>query len=328
MGRTDGVVEIPLRRLGSQAPTISVIGYGAWEAGSTEWGAAPPDAQVVQAMITAFETGVTWIDTAEIYGSGRSEELVAKAIKTWPDIKIFTKVASAPRGSGYRPGDVRRAAEASLRRLGRDVIDLYQLHWLDETDTRLEETWSAMAALVDAGLVRWIGVSNFTQAAMERCERIRHVDSLQPHLSMLWQERLPLLSFSSRNGTGVIAYGPLAFGLLTGTITRRTRFPQGDWRSGSRGLRAYDQLFAPHRLDRNLEVVERLKPIADRLGTSLAKLALAWVLHQPGVTGVIAGSRAPDHVRENASVGSVRLDPSVLAEIGSVLELRGELTHQ
>src|SRR5919108_181578 len=103
MGRANGVVEIPLRRLGSQAPTISVIGYGAWEAGSTEWGAAPPDAQVVQAMITAFETGVTWIDTAEIYGSGRSEELVAKAIKTWPDIKIFTKVASAPRGSGYRP---------------------------------------------------------------------------------------------------------------------------------------------------------------------------------------------------------------------------------
>jgi aryl-alcohol dehydrogenase-like predicted oxidoreductase len=328
MESSDDVVEMPLRRLGSRGPTISVVGYGAWEAGSTEWGAAPPDDHVVRAMITAFETGVTWIDTAEIYGSGRSEEMVAKAAKGWPDIKIFTKVASAPRGTGYRSNEVRHAAEASLRRLGRDVIDLYQLHWLDETDAPLEETWTAMAALVDAGLVRWIGVSNFAEEAIERCERIRHVDSLQPHLSMLWQERLSLVSFSKRNGIGVIAYGPLAFGLLTGTVTRRTRFPPDDWRSGSRGLRAYEQLFVSERLVRNLEVVERLKPIASRLGTSLAKLALAWVLHQPGVTGVIAGSRAPDHVRENASVGSVRLEPSDLVEIGSVLELRGELTHR
>jgi aryl-alcohol dehydrogenase-like predicted oxidoreductase len=185
-----------------------------------------------------------------------------------------------------------------------------------------------MAALVDAGLVRWIGVSNFTEEAIERCEQVRHVDSLQPHLSMLWQERRPLVSFSNRNGTGVLAYGPLAFGLLTGTITRQTRFPQDDWRSGSRGLRAYEQLFVSERLDRNLEVVERLKPIARRLGTSLARLALAWVLHQPGVTGAIAGSRSPDHVRENASVGSVRLEPADLVEIGSVLELRGEVTHR
>jgi aryl-alcohol dehydrogenase-like predicted oxidoreductase len=323
-----GVAEMPLRRLGSLGPAISVVGYGAWEAGSTEWGAAPPDEHVVRAMITAFETGVTWIDTAEIYGSGRSEELVAKAIEGWPDVKVFTKVASAPRGTGYRPTEVRRAAEASLRRLGRDVIDLYQLHWLDERDARLEETWTAMAALVDAGLVRWIGVSNFTEEAIERCEQVRHVDSSQPHLSMLWQERLPLVSFSKRNGTGVLAYGPLAFGLLTGTITRQTRFPRDDWRSGSRGLRAYEQLFLSERLDRNLEVVERLKPIARRLGTSLARLALAWVLHQPGVTGAIAGSRAPDHVRENASVWSVRLEPSDLVEIGSVLELRGEVTHR
>ena len=327
MERSDGVIEMPLRRLGSRGPTISVVGYGAWEAGSSEWGAAPPDEQVVRAMISAFETGVTWVDTAEIYGSGRSEELVAMAIKRWPDVKVFTKVASAPRGTGYRPSTVRRAAEGSLRRLGRDVIDLYQLHWLDERDVPLEETWSAMAALVDAGLVQWIGVSNFTEEAIDRCERIRHVDSLQPHLSMLWQERLPLLAFSKRNGTGVLAYGPLAFGLLTGAISRQTSFHRDDWRSGSRGLRAYEQLFVSERLDRNLEVVERLKPIARRLGTSLARLALAWVLHQPGVTGAIAGSRVPDHVRENSSVGSVRLEPSDLVEIGSVLGLRGEVMH-
>lgn len=182
-----------------------------------------------------------------------------------------------------------------------------------------------MGALVDAGLVRWIGVSNFTEDAIARCERIRHVDSLQPHLSMLWHERMPLLSFCARNGTGVIAYGPLAFGLLTEGITADTRFPPDDWRSGTKGLRAYDQLFAPGRIDANLRVVDALRPVAERLSISPAQLALAWVLHQDGITAAIVGSRSPDHVRENASASAVRLSPSDLAEIGSILRGRGEL---
>ena len=154
-----------------------------------------------------------------------------------------------------------------------------------------------MAELVRAGLVRWIGVSNFTSEMIERCEHIRHVDSLQPHLSMLWQERLPLLAFCSGNGTGVIAYGPLAFGLLTGAIRRETTFPENDWRSGGYGLRAYDELFAPGRFASNLEAVDSLRPIAERLEVSQAQLALAWLLHRDGLTGVIVGSRSSHHVR-------------------------------
>jgi aryl-alcohol dehydrogenase-like predicted oxidoreductase len=183
-----------------------------------------------------------------------------------------------------------------------------------------------MARLVDAGLVRWIGVSNFTAEAIARCERIRHVDSLQPHLSMLWQERLPLLDFCSRNGTGVIAYGSLAFGLLTGSITGQTTFPDDDWRSGTHGLRAYDQLFAAARLETNLAVVDALRSIARGLGISLAQLSLAWVLHQPGITGAIAGSVSPEHVRENAAAASVRLSAADLAEIGIVLQRRAEMS--
>jgi aryl-alcohol dehydrogenase-like predicted oxidoreductase len=313
------------RSLGSEGDPISVIGYGAWEAGGQAWGPGPSDDQVIEAMRSGFDAGINWIDTAETYGNGRSEELVGRALRGRPDVMVFTKVASAPRGSGYRPDEIRRAVEASLRRLHKETIDLYQLHWADESTVPLEETWGAMAGLVDAGLVRWIGVSNFTSEQITRCERIRHVDALQPQLSMLWQERRPLLGLCKENGTGVIAYGPLAYGLLTGAITRETVFPEDDWRGGKHGLRAYEQLFAPGRFEANLDVVDALKPLAERLGISLAGLALGWVLHQDGVTGAIAGSRSTRHVRENAAASGVRLSSVDLREIDGILEARGEV---
>jgi aryl-alcohol dehydrogenase-like predicted oxidoreductase len=319
-------VAMDYRTLGSQGPRISVIGYGGWEAGGTGWGVRTPNSEVLAALRHAFDCGLSWVDTAEIYGDGRSEQLIGQAISDRPDVLVFTKVASAPRGTGFGPGDVARAAEASLRRLHRGVIDLYQLHWMDERDAMLEDTWGAMARLVRDGSVRWIGVSNFTTEAIARCERIHHVDSLQPHLSMLWQERLPLLDFCSRNGTGVIPYGPLAFGLLTGSITPQTIFPDDDWRSGTHGLLAYDQLFAPGRLEPNLAVVDALRPVALRKGITLAQLSLAWVLHQPGITGAIAGSVSREHVREDAAAATVRLSAADLEEIDGVLQLRGEVS--
>ena len=314
-----------LRRLGLYGPAVSVLGYGGWQAGGAGWGVRAPDEQFIRAMCAGFEAGVNWTDTAEIYGGGRSEELIGRGIRGKPDVMVFTKVASAPRGTGYEPASVRRAAEDSLRRLRREVIDLYQLHWPDENEVRLEDTWEAMAGLVDTGLVRWIGVSNFTAGQLERCERIRHVDSLQPQLSMLWQERLPLLSVCAKNGTGVIVYGPLAFGLLTGAITQETAFSGDDWRSGTHGLRAYDQLFAPGRLEVNLDVVASLRLIAERLRVSVAQLALGWVLHQAGISGAIVGSRSAQHIRENAASSSLRLSKDDLAEIEMVLQSRGEI---
>jgi aryl-alcohol dehydrogenase-like predicted oxidoreductase len=308
------------QKLGSQGPEISVVGFGAWEAGGGIWGEVPDD-QTIEAMRAAVDAGITWIDTAEVYGSGRSEELVGKALKDL-DALVFTKVAPEGAGTGFRPEQVKEAARKSLQRLQRDVIDVYQLHWPDSS-IPVEDTWGAMAELVDEGLVRYIGVSNFDRELIERCEKIRHVDSLQPHFSMLHQAgRHRFFPFCRENGTGIVAYGPLAGSLLTGAITMETEFDDDDWRSGkTRGNAGYfDEFFAPGIKERNLEKVERLKKIAGRLDASMAQLALAWVFHQTGVTGAIAGSRSPKHVRDNAAAGTITLSNDDLEEVDTILE--------
>jgi aryl-alcohol dehydrogenase-like predicted oxidoreductase len=304
--------------LGSRGPEVSVIGFGAWEAGGgSEWGESPPEEQVLEAIRTVFETGVDWIDTAEVYGRGRSEELVGRAIEGRRDeISIFTKVAPQPDGSGFRAAQVRPACEASLRRLGTDHIDLYQLHWPDDRGTRVEETWGAMTDLMEDGLVRFIGVSNFDRDLIERCEAIRHVDTLQQEFSMLRLEDRDLIRWCGEQGTGVLSYGPLAYGLLTGAITSETRFVRGDFRGGDE---EGGSLFVEGNRERNLALVEALRPIADRLGITLAQLALAWNVAQPGVTAAIAGSRNPDHVRSNAAAGDTVLDEATLSELDAIV---------
>ena len=306
------------KRLGRDGPEISVIGFGAWEAGGMGWGENPPDDQTLGAMHAAITSGVTWIDTAEVYGGGRSEELVGRAVADHPEVMIFTKVAPESAGSGFKSKQIRTAAEKSLQRLGRDHIDLYQLHWPDRK-VPVEETWGAMVDLVDEGLVRWIGVSNHDRGLIERCERVAHVDSLQPHFSMLWQQERSVIEHCATSGTGVIAYGPLGYGLLTGVIERDHEFHEDDWRGGGHGMRAYDTMFAPGKLEANLDKVDALRPVADRLGITLAQLALSWVCHQNGVTGAIAGSRSPEHVRENNAAGTVDLDDKTLEELAGIL---------
>jgi aryl-alcohol dehydrogenase-like predicted oxidoreductase len=308
------------QRLGSNGPEISVVGFGAWEAGGSMWGAGPPDDEVIKAMRDGFDAGMTWIDTAEVYGRGKSEELVAEAVRGKDDVLIFTKLAPRPAGTGFDRVSVRDGAEASIKRLGRDVIDLYQLHWPDD-NIPIEETWEAMASLVDDGLVRCIGVSNFNRSLIKRCEAIRHVDSLQPHFSMLHRKgRRNVFPGLAKAGTGVIAYGPIGFGLLTGAINRDTKFDDDDWRSGQAGIGAsYKELFAPGAREKQLAIVEKLRPIAQREGITPAQLALAWVFRQKGVTAAIAGSRSSTHVAENAKAGSVELSVAVLEEIEKIL---------
>jgi aryl-alcohol dehydrogenase-like predicted oxidoreductase len=303
------------QKLGSQGPEISVVGFGAWEAGGDMWGPNPSDEQVIQAIRAGLDASITWIDTAEVYGDGTSEELVARAVGgRRDDVVLATKVAPRPDGTGFRREEVRTACEGSLKRLSTDRIDLYQLHWPDGR-VPVEETWEAMAGLVDDGLARAIGVSNFDRELIERCEAIRHVDSLQPHFSMLRLENRDLIRSCGERGTGVVAYAPLGYGLLTGAISKDTRFDRRDWRS--RGGR----MFAPGKIDRSLAVVHALRPIAERLGITLAQLALAWTFHQPGVTSAIAGSRNPEHVRQNAVAGNVKLDQATLDEIEELLPL-------
>ena len=302
-------------RLGSSGLELSVVGFGAWEAGGgREWGAAPPDDQTVSAIRAVFDTGIRWIDTAEVYGSGRSEELVATAIEGRRDeVLIASKVGPRPEGSGFRPEEVRRACAGSLGRLRTDRIDLYQLHWPDGSGVPVEETWGAMVGLAEEGLVRFIGVSNFDRGLIERCEAVRHVDSLQQEFSMLVLEDRELIRWCGAQGIGVLAYGPLAYGMLTGAFTMDTTFAAGDHRGGRGGL------FAPDQRRRSLDVVDAIRPIAERLGITLAQLAVAWNIHQPGVTSAIAGSRDAAHVRQNAEAGDVELDDETLRELDAIV---------
>jgi aryl-alcohol dehydrogenase-like predicted oxidoreductase len=305
------------KRLGAHGPEISVIGFGAWEAGGDAWGPNPSDDQAVEAMVAGFDAGITWIDTAEVYGDGRSEELVARAIDgRREDVVVATKVAPRPEGTGFRRDEVRAACEASLKRLGTEVIDLYQLHWPDD-DVPVEETWEAMTGLVDEGLVRHIGVSNFDRALIERCQGIRHVDSLQPHFSMLHLANRDLIRWCGEQGIGVVSYASLAYGLLTGAIDMGTRFDPADWRSGRGGN--YRRFFAPRKRELSLAVTDGLRPVADRLAVTVSGVALAWAFHQPEVTSAIAGSRDPSHVRDNAAAGDVELDRATLEELEEIL---------
>jgi methylglyoxal reductase len=309
------------RDLGVHGPDISVVGYGGWEAGGGYYGENPPDEQMIAAMRAGFDAGINWVDTAEAYGAGRSEELVGDALEGYDDVLVATKVVMRPFGSGLDAAGIRAGADQSRRRLRRDVLDLYQLH-LPDPSVPVEESWEAMARLVDAGVAGRIGVSNFPLELVQRCEPLRHVDTVQLHFSLLYrQDYQDLQPFCEESGIAILAYGPLGFGVLTGTMTTDTRFADDDWRSGGVPVPVplYEQIFAPGTFERHLARVDALRPVAERNGMTLAQLALAWVVAQPGVTAAIAGSRSPARVRQNAAAGSIEFTRAQLEEVDAAL---------
>jgi aryl-alcohol dehydrogenase-like predicted oxidoreductase len=309
------------RTLGKDGPEISVVGYGAWEAGGADWGPNASDDAVVESMRVIFDVGINWIDTAEVYGQGRSEELVARAVAGNRDeVLIFTKVAPDDEGSGIRPEEIRKAIRGSLSRLQTDHVDLYQVHWPDDR-IPVEDTWGAMAEVVREGLALHIGVSNFDRPRIERCLPIHPVTSVQNQFSLIHQDdRAELLPWLARQGAGYLAYAPLGFGLLTGALGPEATFHPGDWRGRQRAGSSEEGVgpFSPGNFEWNLERVERLRSVAERLGIPVSTLALAWAVHQEGVTAAIAGSRNAAHVRSNAAAGDVTLDATTLAEIDSI----------
>jgi aryl-alcohol dehydrogenase-like predicted oxidoreductase len=321
------------RRLGSHGPDATLLGVGTWAmSGPYQFGWGPADdVESIAAIRHALERGVNWIDTAPIYGLGHSEQVVGEALagfRPGEDVHVFTKCGRRwERGRGavrirydLTPASIREECEASLRRLGLERIDLYQFHWPDYgTGTPVEESWGTMAELVAEGKVRWAGVANFDVPLLERCEPIMHVDSLQPRLNLLDRHAVvELIPWSRDHGTGVIAYSPMASGLLTGSFNREglERLAADDWRRRAAA-------FQEPQLSRNLALVERLAPIADRLGTTLPALSVAWTLTVPGVTGAIVGARRPDQVDEWLPAAELELPDDVLAEIERVLEETG-----
>jgi aryl-alcohol dehydrogenase-like predicted oxidoreductase len=324
---------LPTRPLGLGGPEISAVGFGAWAIGGGDWAFSwgpQDDNAAIAAILHAVERGVTWVDTAAVYGLGHSEELVGRACARIPAEQrplIFTKCGlrweeGQRRGSprrDLRPESIRWECEASLRRLGVEVIDLYQFHWPDETGTPVEESWGTVLELVAEGKVRAGGVSNFDVALLERCEAVGHVTSAQPPLSLIDRRAAAdVLPWCGAPGTGVIVYSPMHSGLLTGAFSadRVAELAEDDWRR-----RAAD--FNPPLLERNLALVDGLRPIAQRLGVGLPALAVAWTLAFPEVSGAIVGARSPEQVDGWIPAAGLELGPDELMEIAGAIERTG-----
>jgi aryl-alcohol dehydrogenase-like predicted oxidoreductase len=308
--------------LGRSGAAFSRLGLGTWAIGGPwrfGWGPVD-DAESIAAIRRAVDEGINWIDTAAVYGLGHSEEIVGRALKghaTGDEVFVCTKCGrkTRPDGTPYgdlRPQSIRAECEASMRRLGVERLDLYQIHWPDpDGSTPLEESWSAMAQLVDEGKVRWIGVSNFDVDQLERCEAIRHVDSVQPPLSMIQRSALgTAIPWAAAHETGVIVYSPMASGLLSGSFDRNRleNLPADD-------MRRRRPEFGEPGLSKNLALVERLRAIAGELGCTVAELAIAWTLAQDGVTGAIVGARRPAQLDAWIGAGDVELSEQVLRAI-------------
>jgi aryl-alcohol dehydrogenase-like predicted oxidoreductase len=312
------------RKLGNSDLYITPVGYGAWAVGGSGWQFAwgsQDDNDSVAAIHRALELGVNWIDTAAVYGLGHSEEVVARALKSWPGPRpyVFTKCglrwdAQGNVQKGLTSSSIRREIEDSLRRLSVEVIDLYQIHWPPDPDSpALEEGWSTLADLKREGKVRWIGVSNFDVQQLRRARAIAPVTSLQPPYSLVHREiEADILPYCLREGIGVIVYSPMASGLLTGAMTREraAKLPKNDWRRGHPD-------FTEPNLSRNLALVDRLREIAERHNRSVGEAAIAWTLHNPAVTGAIVGARNAKQAEGVMRAGDFRLSDAEVNEIES-----------
>ena len=324
---------LPTRPLGSSGLDITAVGFGAWAIGGGGWafGWGPQeDADSLAAMRHALDLGINWIDTAAVYGLGHSEEVVGRLLRDLPATDrplVFTKcglvwddrdrMAEAKRI--LRPESIGKECEASLRRLGIERIDLYQFHWPDETGTPVEESWAAMTRLVDQGKVRAAGMSNFDVPLLERCERIRHADSLQPPLSLIRRDAAAReIPWCAEHDTGVIVYSPMQSGILTDRFSadRVATLAKDDWR------RRAPQFQEPN-LSRNLALRDALKPIATRHGTTVSAVAVAWTLAWPGVTGAIVGARTPAQVDGWIGAATLDLTPADLDEIAAAITRTG-----
>ena len=286
------------RQLGNSDLQITAIGYGAWAIGGAGWEAAwgaQDDGEAIAAIQAAIDAGINWIDTAAVYGLGHSEELVAKALKgRGKRPYIFTKSSKLwdkDRNVISSMKSIRKEIEDSLGRLQTNVIDLYQIHW-PQPDNEIEEGWAAMAKLKEEGKVRWIGVSNFNVAQMERAAKIAPITSLQPPYSLVDRNvEAEILPYCEQHNIGVINYSPMGAGLLTGAMTleRSRTLPADDWRSRSENFRE-------PRLLRHLKLVDLLTSIGEQHGRTPGEVAIAWTLRLPVVTAAIVGARSAKQV--------------------------------
>jgi aryl-alcohol dehydrogenase-like predicted oxidoreductase len=321
---------VPLGRTDMQ---ITRVGLGAWAIGGNGWAAgwgSQDDNDSVATIRHAIDSGINWIDTAAIYGHGHSEEVVAAALRGVSDADrplVFTKgglawdesdhmAVASRRGSA---DGIHRDVDESLRRLGVERIDLFQMHWPPQDGSEIEEYWTVFAELKEAGKLRAIGLSNHEIAALQRAEAIAHVDTLQPQFSAIRTEAQTdgLLDWCADNGTGVIVYSPMGSGILTGAITaeRVAAMPEDDWRRRNAAFTTD--------LDRNLARGRALDEVAQKHGVSQASAAVAWTLGFRGVTAAIVGARTPEQIDGWIGGASVRLTQDDYALVGGPTPAEG-----
>lgn len=311
------------KQLGTTGMHLTPVGFGSWAIGGGNWEygwGAQDDGDAIAAIERAVELGINWIDTAAVYGLGHSEELVATAIAGMRGRPyIFTKCSlvwdgSRKVGNSLKADSIKRECEASLTRLKVDAIDLYQIHWPNPEDD-LEEGWQEMARLKEEGLVRHIGVSNFTVDQLRRVIPIAPVASIQPPYSMLRPAiEQALLPFCLEEKIGVIVYSPMLSGMLTGAMTRErvANFAKDDWRRNNKE-------FQEPRLSANIELAGFLSKIGASHGRSAGEVAIAWTLRHPAVTGAIVGGRNAAQVDGIIGAAEFRLSEDEIAAIMAYL---------
>jgi aryl-alcohol dehydrogenase-like predicted oxidoreductase len=309
------------KKLGNSDMQLTSIGFGAWAIGGGDWQYAwgpQEDSDSIAAIHRSLDAGINWIDTAAVYGLGHSEEVVGKALKASSHKPyIFTKSSMTwgeDRQIVQTMKKIREEVEQSLKRLQVETIDLYQIHW-PVPDNEVEEGWTTMAELQREGKVRWIGVSNFSVAQMERALKIAPITSLQPPYSMINRSiEAEILPFCAKHGIGVINYSPMQSGLLTGAMTaeRIAKMPADDFRRNTKQ-------FKEPLLSRNLELVELLRAIGKRHDVEPGVVAIAWTLHQPAITAAIVGGRNAKQVEGVLPAATFRLSDAEYAEIGDFI---------
>ena len=314
---------LPLKQLGNSDLHLTPIGFGAWAIGGGNWDfawGAQDDSESIRAIHQALDEGINWIDTAAIYGLGHSEEIVGQAVGSSSQKPLIFTKCSMRWDAGrkiYRSltaASVVEELEGSLRRLGVETIDLYQIHW-PNPDEEIEEGWAELARQQKAGKIRWIGVSNFNVDQIKRAQAIAPITSLQPPYSMLRPAiEAEILPFCLENGIGVINYSPMVSGLLTGRMSaeRVAAMPADDWRR-----KAVE--FNEPRLGRNLRLVELLRAIGAGHGVEPGVVAVAWTLHDPAITAAIVGGRSPEQVKGLAPALHFRLTSEEFTRIGEFL---------
>jgi len=313
------------KQLGYTDLQLTTVGLGAWAMGGPwlfGWGPQDDD-QSIATIHKAMDEGINWIDTAPIYGHGRSETVVGKTLKQLKQKPfIATKCGlcwdeNHERITRLKAESVRAECHDSLKRLGIDTIDLYQIHF-HEPDEDIEEAWTEMTKLVEEGKVRYIGVSNFSVEQIKRIQKIHPVASLQPPYSMLHREvEDELLGYCQQNDIGVIVYSPMQRGLLAGKFTpeRLANLPEGDHRKTNPD-------FQQPQFGATLELVEELKKIAQRSGRTCSQLAISWVLRRSEVTAAIVGARRPDQITETAAASDYILSPEDIEKVEKLLAER------